>query len=118
MKLYKLSLIVLCLAMLLGLAACVEAKAKEQDAAAAAADQGVPLQPAQGQDTATLPHKTPIDAVEGKSDTDDKVQKDVEMTDGLLIDIGEDYDADLIPVPKPVEPPVEEQSAESSAAEE
>lgn len=116
MKFYKVMMIVLCLVMLLSLAACVEAKAEGQKGGAAAP--GITLPSTEAPSDTPLSHKTPVDTVEGKNPPEAPAEKNTRFTDDETLDFSEDYDPGLIPVPRPVEPPVEEQSEESSAAEE
>ena len=118
MRLNKILLTVLCLCLLLGLCACVEAKADGQEQKAASSD-ALPVEiiPAESEDPLPNP-KTPIDEIEGKEQPERLPEKSKDLGEDLEIGIGEDYDPGLIPVPKPVEPPVEVQSEESSAAEE
>lgn len=118
MRIYKVMLTVLCLCLLLSLCACVEAKADGQEQKAASPG-SLPIEiiPPESEDTPLSP-KTPMDEVEDKEHPERLPEKSKDLGEDLEIGIGEDYDPGLIPVPKPVEPPVEVQSEESSAAEE
>ncbi|MBQ4565726.1 MAG: hypothetical protein IJA48_05200 [Oscillospiraceae bacterium] len=115
MNRYTVILILLCLGLLLSLAACVETRAEPKAGSAAPETTEAPAS-----EQPELPdiHKTPIEEIGGKEQPQEKPKQDKGFSDELIIGFGKDYDPGLIPVPEPIEPPVEEQSEESSVAEE
>lgn len=117
MKRYTVIMILLCLGLLLSLAACVETRAEPKAGSAAAAPETTEA-PASEQPELPDIHKTPIEEIGGKEQPQEKPKQDKGFSDELIIGFGKDYDPGLIPVPEPIEPPVEEQSEESSVAEE
>ena len=84
MKFYKVMMIVLCLVMLLSLAACVEAKAEGQKGGAAAP--GITLPSTEAQSDTPLSNKTPVDAVEGKKPPEAPAEKNTQFTDDEILD--------------------------------
>lgn len=126
MKLRNLLLVVLCLSLLLALAACVEAKAGDREVEDSTSDTAAHRENSSDPTVhgEIFSPKTPIDSIDtGRTELPAEegrpfVEKSPVVSDGYIIDLGDDYDPGEIPTPKPVEPTVELQSEESTAEEE